>query len=527
LHSRRLTYVKNILLPCVIFSLVTGGFTGMLIFLFRNVASAVMSLSEEVYAFVRSDPKWLPLLLLGAGILGSCAALILYLEPNCRGGGIPTAIAQLRGLLTFRWLRNVLLVFFSSLLTFFCGIPLGNEGPSVQMGTAVGRGAVRMFGRNNPAWDRYVMTGGACAGFAVATGAPLTGILFAFEEAHRRFSPMIFMVSAASVIFGTATSEVLCDLTGTEGRIFDFTVEAVLPSGSLWTVLTVGLACGVFAVAFTKVYRTVWGFLRRLGKKIPYRIMTVCIFLSVALLGFFLPDVLGSGHGTIHLLLEGHGPVWYLLLLGLILRAALMITANNVGITGGLFVPSLAFGAMIGYLCARGLVALGLLGGEYVLVLTTVGMAAFLGASSRIPLTAIAFAIEALCGLQNILPVAIGVTLAYLVIEVVGIEGFNETVIEGRVAAEREGKTEQTVETEVVIQPGAFVVGKEVRNILWPPSCVVLSVRRNPQAGKERIGGMDAGDVLRVHYVTCDPEATWESLEHLVGVQTKSEGDAL
>lgn len=516
-RSRR-TYIKNILLPCVVFSMVTGILTGCLIFSFRWAATFVMERSEELYAFVRSDPRWLPLLLLGAALLGLGAAWILHWEPNCRGGGIPTAIAQLRGLLTFRWLRNVLLVFFSSLLTFFCGIPLGNEGPSVQMGTAVGRGSVRMFGRNNPAWDRYVMTGGACSGFAVATGAPLTGILFAFEEAHRRFSPMIFMVSASTVIFGTATSEFLCQWTGTGRNPFSLTLEAVLPLESLWTVVTVGLACGILAVGFTKIYRTVWGFLRKVGKRVPYRIMTVAIFVAVALLGFFFPNVLGSGHGMIHSLWEGQG-IWYALLFYLIVRAVLLIVANNIGVTGGLFVPSLAFGAMIGFLCARGLTALGLLGEEYAVVLTAVGMAAFLGASSRIPLTAVAFSIEALCGLRNILAVTVGVTLAYLVIEVVGIEGFNETVIEGRVAAEREGKTSQTVETDVVVQPGAFVVGKEVRNILWPPSCVVLSVRRGTDGNSAHGSGMDAGDVLRVHYVTCDPEETRRSLEHLVGVQ--------
>ena len=71
-----------------------------------------------------------------------------------------------------------------SLLSFLMGVPLGNEGPSVQIGTAVGRGTTRIALRKRFAWDRYSMTGGACAGFAVATGAPISGILFAVEEAH-------------------------------------------------------------------------------------------------------------------------------------------------------------------------------------------------------------------------------------------------------------------------------------------------------------------------------------------------------
>ena len=53
------------------------------------------------------------------------------------------------------------------------------------------------------------MTGGAAAGFAVATGAPATGMIFALEEVHKRFSPMILMVAMSSVVFAAATSEVL------------------------------------------------------------------------------------------------------------------------------------------------------------------------------------------------------------------------------------------------------------------------------------------------------------------------------
>ena len=502
--------------------MVTGVATGSLIFGFKVAANQIIEVSEKIYTFVRANPQWLPLLLLGAAVLGALAAWILYWEPNCRGGGIPTAIAQLRGLLSFRWLRSLILVFVSSMLTYLCGIPLGNEGPSVQMGTAVGRGAVRIFGRKNLAWDRYIMTGGACAGFATATGAPLTGILFAFEEAHRRFSPMLFMVSASTVIFGSATGEALCQWTGMDGRLFSFTVDAVLPLSSLWAPLLVGLLCGGVAIAFTRVYRAVWDLVKKLGRRIPYRLMTFSVFVLIALIGFFYRDAQGSGHEIIHHLLEGQG-VWYLLPICFVLRAVLLIVANNIGVTGGLFVPSLAFGAILGFVCAKGLVTLGLLGEEYTVILTTVGMASFLGASSRIPLTAVAFAVEALCGLSNILPVAVGVTFAYLVIEVVGIEGFSETVIAGRVERERKGKTPQIVETDVVVQPGAFVVGKEVRNILWPPSCVILSVYRNPDRKDRHFGGMDVGDTLHVHYTTYDPIATMESLEHLVGPQPKQE----
>ena len=207
MERNRFIHVKNIIFPCLLLSTIAGMFTGTLIFLFKIAASAVISYSVKIYAFFRADPAWLPLFLVGAALLGLFAWLTLCNAPHCRGGGIPTAVAILRGLIPFHWIKSIFFLFASAMLTFLGGVPLGNEGPSVQMGTAVGRGTVRIFANKHQAWDRYIMTGGACAGFSAATGAPVTGIFFAFEEAHRRFSPMIFM--------SAATTESVCIKVGT------------------------------------------------------------------------------------------------------------------------------------------------------------------------------------------------------------------------------------------------------------------------------------------------------------------------
>lgn len=510
----RITYIKNILFPCVLFSAVTGILTGSLIFLFRQIASLVASRSEDLYGMVRENPAWMPVLLAGISLLGIFSWIFLKKMPDCRGGGIPTSIAQLRGLIPFRWLRSLVSVFFSSLITFFGGIPLGTEGPSVQMGTAVGRGCIRIFGKKHPAWGRYVMTGGACAGFAVATGSPLSGILFAVEEAHRRFTPMLFMVSGMTVVSGSVTARLLCALTGTHWEMFHFTVDTVLPLAQYWAPLTVGLVCGLFAALFTKIYGLLGNLVRK--GRIPLFVEVLGVFLLVGGLGFFVPSALGSGHDLIEEIAHGNGE-WLFFLLLLLLRVLLLVLANNVGITGGLFVPSLAFGALLGGICGKLLVLAGLLGEEYFVVMVIVGMSAFLGASSRIPLTAIAFALEALCGVWNIIPVVIGVAVSYVISEIFGLDGFSDTVMERRVSSYRKGKTVQTQEKEFVVKEDSFVIGKEVRDILWPPSCLVLSVDRNPAAA--RSGHLEAGDVLHLHYQTWDPQETEEQIEDLVGKQ--------
>lgn len=516
MKNNRMTYIKNILIPCLLFSVIAGAATGAMIFLFKAVSTRVIALSGEIYAFVRGEPIFLPCLILGAVILGLLAAVLLRRSPNCRGGGIPTSVALLRGLIPFHWLHSIFHLFASTMLTFFCGVPLGNEGPSVQMGTAIGRGTVRILTKKNKAWDRYIMTGGACAGFAAATGAPLSGIFFAFEEAHRRFSPMIFMTASTAVLAGTTVSRWLCELTNTEFPLFGFALDAILPLQYLWAPLAVGVIAGACAILFTKAYRAFGTLVNKTLAGIPFTLKLVLVFVTVAILGFVSADFLGSGHDLIDRLLEGHG-LWCLLIVCFCVRGILLMTANHVGVTGGLFVPTLAFGAILGALCGNAMVKMGILPREYYAIMVVIGMVSFLSASSRTPITAVTFGIEALCGLANILPIAVGVTFAFLVIETSGIVAFNDSVIESKVEKEHKGKTATTVDARLTVKPGSFVVGKEVRDILWPPTCVILSVRKAQTTNIQP--GISEGDELQIHYQTYDPAGTADILEALVGEQ--------
>lgn len=515
IKARGLMYVKRTLIPCVVFSGTAGVITGALIFLFKLCASFLINISKTAYDFVHAHPIYVPLLLVLLAAIAVLAALLLKWEPSCKGGGIPTSIAILRGLISFNWLKNIVTLFASAMLTYLGGVPLGNEGPSVQMGTAAGRGVISLFGKKHQAWDRYVMTGGACAGFAAATGAPISGMLFSLEEAHRRFSPMIFMTSAIAVIAGNLTMEYLCELFDVDYFMFTLIPYESLPLRFIWSALIIGAACAAVAVIFTKQYRRLFDLFANKLAKVPLTVKFIVTFVTVGIAGVTGIEFLGSGHDVIELVLEGQG-IWYMLLLFLCVRAILLIVANNAGVTGGLFVPSLAFGALIGALCGKAMVFVGALPSEYYSVMLIVGMSSYLSASSRTPLTAIVFAIEALCGYTNVLPIAAGAVLAYAIIETLGVSAFSEVVIETKVESSNRGKNATMVKTALTVQNGSFIVDKEIRDILWPPSCVVTSVEKHSKTH----GSFTAeGDVLHVQYMTYDNQTTLRLLEALVGEQ--------
>ena len=506
------------LIPYVLLPAVIGVFTGVLIFIFKVSSGYVMDLSAGIYSFVREEPRYIPLLILGVAAVGLFSALILRLAKECRGGGIPTAIASIRGLIPIKWVQGIFALFFTAQLTYLAGVPLGNEGPSVQMGTALGKGASEVLGKKKRAWERFIMTGGGSSGFAIATGAPMSGIVFALEEAHRRFSPAIISVVSVSVISGIITQEILSFLFGVDTTFFNLTIDDVLPFEFLWVAVLVGILCGISSIFFALIYRDARRLERGVLSNLPFSVKIVGIFVISGILGVICEDFIGSGHGLIEKILHRES-LWYVLIISFVIRAALMIFASNQGVSGGLFVPTLAFGAIISALVAEGFISIGLLGEEYFSIIVVVGMASSFSAFSRTPITALTFAAEALCVANNILPAAVGVTFAYLVVELFEKESFTDEVIESKIEKAHRGKQSVVVDKHMSVGAGSVAEGKNHRNILWPPTCVVLSiVKKSPHTAHDN-EILAAGDVLHLHYRTYDPEDTEEILIHILGAQ--------
>ena len=520
--SAKINEAKKYFLPCLALSALTGALTGMIIFIFKIAIKYVQLLSNTIYTSVRANPAFLPLLILGAAAVSLISFLLIKLFPIIRGSGIPNSLAILRGFIPFRWVRSLLGIFTSTLLTFFVGVPLGNEGPSVQMGCSVGKGAINLFARGNKAWERYTMTGGACGGFAAATGAPLTGIIFAIEEAHRRFSPLIFMAASTATLAATMVTTGLCRLfpsLGISPKLFDIPTPKALPLEYFWIAIVIGLAVGAISILFTRLYKSFNGLMNKTLKKIPLWAKVSTIFIAVAIIGFFQSGALGSGHDIIDSIFYSHAPVWYVLIILLLVRALLLLVSTNTGITGGTLIPLITFGAILGSLIATVATQAGIVSNEYTGAIVLISMSAFLAASSRTPLTAIILTVEVFSGFDNIIMIAIGVAFAYLTIESSNAISFNDLISEQKIHETHKDKELITVNATFEVKEKAFVIGKEIRDILWPPYCAVISVK------KYVIGSsiLCEGDVLQIRYQTYDPQETYEIMEALLGKQGQSE----
>ncbi len=516
------SYLVNLLFPVLLFGGVTGVLTAVAVTGFRYAANFVIAISDTVYTHLRDKPI---LILLSIVVIFAAAFLfsrIYRKAPYLSGGGIPAVIGILRGVLSFNWWKNLIGTVFLSLFSFFLAVPLGNEGPSVMIGTAIGKAAVTPVSGKHGAWSRYAMTGGACSGFAVATGAPMSGILFAVEEAHQKISPMIISCASVSVLFSLLTTQILSDLFGIKTNLFPSFSLPALSVQQVWIPLAVGIAVGLFAVFFLVCFRFLERFFVQAFRKISSFWKIAFVLLLTLMFGMISAHFVSTGHNLMHLLFENRLPIFFLILL-ILVRMILTLSANVNGITGGMFVPLLAIGATVGALLFELMSRLSWLREEYMTLVIVLSITACVAGMMKMPLTSILFAVEALGCFHNLLSVILVAAVSYLITELFRCKSINDMALENRKERETNDSEGNSREVILTVQANSFAVGKQIRDILWPSNCFVLSLQHNPENGfhVDGHGGKEIfeGDVLHIRFLCDSSRSAQDELIAIVGEQ--------
>ena len=473
-HYKYKEYISHIV-PVLGYGVACGSLTGALIFFFKLAASYLEKLSRAIYPWARSSPIRILLLFAALAAFALIMAFIHKLVPASKGGGIPRSEGILRGVLPFKWLATLIATAVGSFISFFCGLPLGSEGPAVLMGTSVGSMCGNIGGKYS-AWNRYVMTGGAGAGFAVATGAPLSAMLFALEEIHKRFTPMLILSVSTSVLSATFVNYHLSNIFGVSPKLFDLGQLPAFELSHAGYLLLLGImvaaAVGVFNVLIS-FFSTIT---KRVEKHFPRWAMIVAMFLITGVAGLFFSEGIYSGHHDIETVATTFLPIGYLVLLYAV-RFFMMLLVTGSGATGGIFVPTLALGAVASSVFGQALVAIGM---PSELFTTTVflGMCAFMGGSLRAPLTATLLFVEFTGSFTGLFYVAIVIFTVNFIIEILNQKPFYDKVLDGMEEEHNHGRKPRIAYFEMKVAKGAFVVGKSVRDIMWPSSSVVTEIRR-------------------------------------------------
>jgi CIC family chloride channel protein len=365
----------------LLLSLLIGALTGLAV-----VAFIVVTERLGMRLYPVGSAAWRRVLVPVAGSLAMGVLLYRYF-PNARGSGVPQTKAALFARNGFISLRTVLGKFFCTATTLASGIPLGREGPSVQVGAGIGSVLGRWLGLR-PEKVKALIPVGAAAAIAAAFNTPMAAVLFSLEEVMGDMHTPIL----GSVVLASATSWAVLRLLLGNNPLFQVPQYTLVHPLEFAIYALLGIAGGFLSVAFTRLLLGMRKFFLHLPKRTSWW-HPVVGGVTVGLMGWFVPQVLGVGYTYVGSALNGTMALKLMLLL-VVLKLFGVTVSYASGNAGGIFGPSLFLGAMLGG--AIGTVAHGLLPGytatpgAYALV----GMGALFAGIVRAPMTSVLMIFE-------------------------------------------------------------------------------------------------------------------------------------
>jgi len=316
-------------------ALVIGALTGAAVVAFILVTER---LGMRLYP--PGGAAWRRVLLPVGGSLGIGYLLFRYF-PNARGSGVPQTKAALfarDGVIT---LRTTIGKFACTAATLACGIPLGREGPSVQVGGGIASTLGRLLGLRTEQVKKLIPVGAAAA-IAAAFNTPLAAVLFSLEEVMGDLHAPVM----GAVVLASATAWVVLRLLLGDNPLFKVPQYQLVHPLEFAVYAVLGVAGGLVSFAFTKLLITIRArFLRFPSKTIWFQ--PVAGGLVVGLMGWFVPQVLGVGYGYIGDILNGN-MLFRLMIVLLVLKILSVTISYGSGNAGGIFGPALFIGAMLG-----------------------------------------------------------------------------------------------------------------------------------------------------------------------------------
>ncbi|MFO0840137.1 MAG: H(+)/Cl(-) exchange transporter ClcA [Phycisphaerae bacterium] len=451
----------------------------------------------QLLTWLHLHPYWgwavLPIVGLVAGSAVGWA--VRRYAPDAPGSGIPHVKGVLVRVRRMGWRTLIPVKFLGGVLGIGAGLSLGREGPTVQLGAAIGNALgdwLRVPKRTLP----QLISCGAGAGLAAAFNAPLAGFIFVLEEMHRELSALTYGGALIAAVCATIVTEVI------SGQAPSFSVRsyASLPLVSLPLIAILGAVGGLVGVFFNQCLLRTLSAVHRLRFRALWLLPGIA-GIAVGLAAWWIPDAIGGGHAVAERLLSGHlsATIGALALL-FAAKLAFTVVSYASGAPGGIFAPMLLLGAVLGAIFGRLVAGIFPAMAAHQAAFAVLGMAAFFSASVRAPLTGIVLILEMTAKQEQLFALCVACMVAYLVAERFRDRPIYEALLELDLL--RSGAVESRPEpnlTVISVSPGSEVDGKRIRDAGLPRGCLVVGVERG---GRELLPDAElalmAGDHITV-----------------------------
>lgn len=460
-----------------------GVIAGLVAVGFRWALAESENTRDGLLRWLRSLPlagawAWSVLPVVGLFIGSFVGWITLRYSSDASGSGIPHLKGVLLHVGSMRWKWLLPVKFFGGALGIGAGLSLGREGPTVQMGAAVGQAVaelLRVPARSVP----QLLSCGAGAGLAAAFNAPLAGFLFVIEELHRELSARTF----AGALVASLAADIVARALGGNLPSFAITGYPPIPLPALPAAAVVGVIGGVLGVVFNRSLLRVAAMAVKI-ETIPRWMLPGLACAACGVVAWWLPEAVSGGHVTAERLLGGKlgwGIGALVMLLGV--KFLLTLASYASGAPGGIFAPMLLLGAIAGGVVGDGLSRVFPALQNHSTAFAILGMAAFFTGSVRAPLTGIVLIVEMTGNYQQLLALGVVCLIADQVAGALRDTPIYEALLEAElrrrpsVAGQATGVA-QPRSIYIGVQRGSHLESRSLRECSLPSGCLVVSVER-------------------------------------------------
>ena len=414
-------------------------------------------------------------------------------EKDIKGSGIPQVEAELKGLMSLNWWSVLWKKYILGILAIASGLMLGREGPSIQLGAVGGKGIAKWL-KSSPVEERSLIASGAAAGLAAAFNAPIAGLLFVVEEVYHHFSRFFWVSTLAASLVANFVSLLIFGLT----PVLDMPDN--IPQMSLdqyWIYLVMGIILGVSGYLYEKAVLNVSLVYDWIGKHLHLdrAYYALLAFILIIPIGLYLPQILGGGSQLILSLTE-QSYTFQVLLAYFIIRFIWSMISYGSGLPGGIFLPILALGSLLGALIGTICLHFGLISQEQFPIFIILGMSGYFGAISKAPLTAMILVTEMVGDIRNLMPLGLVTLVAYIIMDLLKGAPVYEAMLEKMLPEEVDDHGEVTL---IEIPVSEKIAGKQVHELNLPANVLITTQIHNGKS--QTVNGstrMYLGDMIQL-----------------------------
>lgn len=464
---------QNLKYRLIVNSLIVGILVGLTIVAHRIIISKLSPIFLNIYKKGRYNLIIIPLIFFILILLGYIVGKCLKKQPMISGSGIPQVEGILIRKLKINWFSVLFYKFVGSLICLCAGLSVGREGPSVQMGACIGEGVSKKL-KNLDNEEKYLITSGASAGLSAAFNAPLSGVMFALEEIHKNFSPLVLTSAMIASVSADFVSEQFLGLTPS---LYFRKVES-LPLKNYWTLIILGIIIGISGVIFNKGILKTQSLFK--NSKLSTEMKCIIPFVVTGIVAFISPILLGGGHDLIIALKEQNFTVTVLCTF-IIVKFLFTFICFGSGVPGGIFFPLLVLGALVGNLVGLLFTTYFGIDNTYLINFIILAMAGHFASIVKAPITAIILISEMTGSLNHLLALGIVVIISHLTSDILKSSPIYESLLE-RILEKYSIKDNLTegkkILLEIAVSMDSILVGKYIKDIKWPKNCLVVSILR-------------------------------------------------